>query len=357
MASQVVHPIAAQEAQFATYQEITQVVLNEYTGDILTSIALQSGVDDEIILPLDLVNLIAQNPGLNSLIVTSKIECIPGVGNESCLLINMNIDASWTGINSIHKEAREIGDSIIENANNAFGTIATFHSIYIHTESDLISGIANPGTITVAYTMPKESSNDMYEKISLLLADDIRNSGGFHSAALQFSKYPDTEASFAYVRIDNTTLMQMTVERVSVRDAADTIFPIALFGMDELKRSEYFNDGFYPLNSLIHVLIINSSLDIVSSPDQIPIVKNDGVAIPTNFEIPGWIVEQYDGIIDAKYLFGTEKIAHSSDVWISFASQDSNMGVIESDISSWWIILIIPIAGTIVLAYVLKKRR
>ena len=85
----------------------------------------------------------------------------------------------------------------------------------------------------------------------------------------------------------------------------------------------------------------------------------DGVPIPSS-EIPGWVIEQRDNITDAKYLFGLDKVAYSEDVSISFTAPDEPKEMLVSDQTRaywpWVLFAIIPIAGVIVLAYVLKKR-
>ena len=100
---------------------------------------------------------------IRAFFLTSKTKCIPGIADESCLLVIIRHDPSWPGINTIHEGARIVGDSMIDHVNPAFGVDVTFHSIYIHSELDAIPGIANPGTVTVAYTMPTRSSGSMYE--------------------------------------------------------------------------------------------------------------------------------------------------------------------------------------------------
>ena len=161
-------PIAgtAQEIQFSTYQELARVVTDMQTGNTSALITLQSGSTDEMMLPGNLREIVIDDSIINSFLLTSKTKCIPGVADESCLLINIKRNPSWPGINAIHEGARIVGDSAIDHVNAAFGVDATFHSIYIHSESDAIPGIAEPGTVSVVYTMPTRSSGSMYEKIS-----------------------------------------------------------------------------------------------------------------------------------------------------------------------------------------------
>ena len=352
--------VAAQEIQFAAYKELARVVTDMKTGNTSASITLQSINADEIMLPANLADAIAES-GVNSLFITSKTACIPGVGDESCLLINLKRDSSWPGINAIHEGAREIGESMINDANAAFGINATFHSIYIHSESDAIIGIADPGTVTVAYTMPIESSNSMYKKIAPIFAEKIRDSGGFYAVASKIAEYPDSSASFAAVKIGDVTLMQSIVERTFVEKPTDTLYPIAMIGIKELEMSKYFDDGFYPLNSVLQIIILGSPQDSVHArPDLLQVKIQDDVTVPVSLDIAGWVVEQRFNVTDARYLFGTDKVAHSKDVSISFGPQSEiadDSFVVETDMYwPWALFAIIPIIVVITLAYVLKKR-
>ena len=56
---------------------------------------------------------------INSFFYTSKTKCIPGVADESCLLINIKRNPSWPGINAIHEGADTVGDSAIDHVNAA----------------------------------------------------------------------------------------------------------------------------------------------------------------------------------------------------------------------------------------------
>ena len=106
------------------------------TGNTSALITLQSGSTDEMMLPGNLREIVIDDSIINSFLLTSKTKCIPGVADESCLLINIKRNPSWPGINAIHEGARIVGDSAIDHVNAAFGVDATFHSIYIHSESD-----------------------------------------------------------------------------------------------------------------------------------------------------------------------------------------------------------------------------
>ena len=385
--------VEAQDIQFSSYLEIARIVTDMQTGNTSASVTLQSTNVNDIILPKDLVESITENSAVNSVFLTSKTECILGVGDESCLRINVKRDASWPGINAIHQGAREIGDSIVGKVNSAFDVNATFHSIYVHSESDAIIGIAPPGTITIAYTMPVKSSADMYEKILPVFAEGIRNSGGFHNAVSDITEYQNSAASFAAIKVEEGILMQAIVDHAYVADQVETLFPITMLGVTKLETSRYFDDGFYPLNSILQIIVIGSQDSVYSKPDQLQLHTREGFTLPVSFDIAGWVIDQRDNVTDAKYIFGIDKVANSKDVSISFAMPDESreesitmpdesreepitmpdesreepitmpgkLGeepVTEQTSAYWpWILFaIIPIAGVAALAYILKKR-
>ena len=80
---------AAQEIQFSTYQELARVVTDMQTGNTSALITLQSGSTDEMMLPGNLREIVIDDSIINSFLLTSKTKCIPGVADESCLLINI----------------------------------------------------------------------------------------------------------------------------------------------------------------------------------------------------------------------------------------------------------------------------
>ena len=72
------------------------------TGNTSALITLQSGSTDEMMLPGNLREIVIDDSIINSFLLTSKTKCIPGVADESCLLINIKRNPSWPGINAIH---------------------------------------------------------------------------------------------------------------------------------------------------------------------------------------------------------------------------------------------------------------
>jgi len=77
----------------------------------------------------------------------------------------------------------------------------------------------------------------------------------------------------------------------------DKIKPLEFLKIDELYRSDYFSTGFYPLNSIIQVVILsveNANVsDVKGNISQKQII--DGEKIPTDITKQGWIFDPEEG--------------------------------------------------------------
>ena len=88
----------------------------------------------------------------------------------------------------------------------------------------------------------------------------------------------------------------------------DCINPLKFLKTNELKRSNSFRSSdFYPLNSILQVLILSSESTNVNEVNTniIPSRIIDGEKIPNVLLVDGWLFDPESGNkIDGKYLFG-----------------------------------------------------
>ena len=128
----------SQEASLATFQETAQVIVDKSRSqDVTASITLQTTSIQEIKIPPELEKQIRENDRITSVILTNQDQCVLGVSNESCIMINVQRDPSDKGIIEIQDSTKEVAEQFIDEINLAFDTDANFHSVYVHSDDEI----------------------------------------------------------------------------------------------------------------------------------------------------------------------------------------------------------------------------
>ena len=312
----------SQEIGLSTFQESAQVIIdNKISQETITSITLLSSNIQEIKIPIELEQKIRDNKRIQAIVVTNENNCVLGVTDQSCILINIERNPEDLGINAIQDSSRVIGDEFIEEINQVFDTNAKFFQVFIHTSAESnkalnTSGIiSGTGTISAVYTMPMEDTMSMYGKISsMLLSKQIRESGGFYDAAQILATKENSKMSFSIIPSETKTLLQLRVSNdnaitssMQISETPAKINPLGFFKINELNRSNYFSTGNYPLNSIFQIVILANEEIRVSDikGNTIPTQTIDGMEIPTEITKNGWIFDPKEGTqIQGKYIFG-----------------------------------------------------
>ena len=309
----------SQEISLSTFHEIVQIKIDKNTSQNITaSIVLQSTNIQEIQIPIEFEQKIRENDRINSIFVTNQEQCVLGVTNQSCILINVIRDPADKGINAIQKSTKEITESYIDEINQVLGTNAEFHSTYIYTENESKNILAVSGdsseevVIAGVFTMPMEDTNSMYEKISsTLISKTIREGGGFYKIAKDLSFEENTEFLFSLIPLDSKSLLQLklSIDYPNSAGAISEINPLDFLKTDNIHRSDYFSSGSYPINSIIQVIILSPENEEISNINGniIPTQIIDNEKIPTDVSKDGWIFDPQEGqTIQGKYIFGNE---------------------------------------------------
>jgi len=315
-----------QSPQLATFQETAQILIDkQISNNVTASITLQSTSNQEIRIPSELEQKIRANERIIAVVLTNEEQCVLGVQNQACIMINVSRDKSEKGIIEIQDSARAIGNSVIDDINKIFDTKAKAHSVFVHQDEGIdlaleTSGVVSGrGTISAVYTMPLESTDSMYEKISsILIPKEIRDSGGFYEVAKKLSSEPSATMTFSMIPIKNSFLYQLKLS-VDYTNSADidVISPLEFLKIDSLQRSNYFAHGFYPLNSILQVVILSEGSTNVNEVkgDIIPTEIIGGEKIPKDLSIKGWVFDPESGnVIDGKYLFGKDVSVNKNDL-------------------------------------------
>ena len=308
----------SQTPELATFQETAQVIIDKRISQTVTaSVTLQSTNAGEILIPDELVQQLLENPRIESVVFTNYEPCVPGVRDRSCILINVAFDAENIAIADIRNSTQSIGDLYIDSLNGLLGTNATFHSIYIHTDDAInrilgTSGaVSGRGTISAVYAMPLDETPSVYDRISsTLVSAGILDGQGFYSTARNLSSHPDAKVTLSMIPLGSDLLSQLRLSTVySDKTIPDTISPLEYLQTEEIHKSNYLASGFFPLNSLIQVVVL-SGADLAVSEimgSVTPTQLIDGQQIPTDISMNGWVFDPSEGsTIQGKYIFGTQ---------------------------------------------------
>ena len=332
-----------QEPKLATFQEISQVIIDkQFSNNVTAAITLQSSSNQEIRIPTELLKSIHDSERVLAVIITNEEQCVLGVSiYEACVMINFSgegVEGEEGKIFVIQDLGKEIGESLIGNINEALKINSEFHSVYVHhrDESNIAldtSGvISGKGTVSAVYTMPKEDTYSMYEKFSaILIPKIIRDSGGFYNVAKNLSTDEDSQLTISIIPQDDITLLQLKLSLDYTNEASevDDVSPLEFLKVNNLERSDYFSDNFYPLNSILKVVVLSSEPIKVNSVNTnlVPTVQSGNETLP-DFRNDGWFFEQEEGNkIDGTYLFGKKFSVSKNDLVFTLSSLNDTSSV------------------------------
>ena len=371
--------VSAQKPQLATFQEISQVIVDQkLSNNVTASVTLQTTSNQEIRIPTELERKILDTEDLIAVVVTSEERCVLGVEFDSCILINISREGIEGGITAIQDKGKEVGDSLIDELNAALDTDAKFHSVFVHFQDeanvalDTSGVVSGRGAVSAVYTMPKEDTASMYEKLtSILLPQIIRDSGGFYNTAKNLASEPNAKMTFSILPENQIALYQIKLA-VDYQNSADDIRivePLKFLKTEKLERSNYFSQGFYPLNSLFQMIVITQEPLKVKEVNSkiIPTVLVDGEKFPEDITQKGWsFISESGDRIEAMYLFGKDFVATNDELVLTLTSADNTepikeniaeSSVQEIDLSQVYIIVGIVAAAAIAIAFYLKGFR
>ena len=356
----------SQEVGLDTFQETAQIIVDKrISQNVTASITLQSTSVQDIKIPAELEQRIRENGNISAVIITNEGNCILGVHEESCIIINVERNQADKNFLTIQNSTLKTSEQFIDEINEIFDTKAELHSTFIQPRDEMNSAlktsgvISGKGTISAVYTMPMEDTSSMYEKISsILIPKTIRDSGGFYDVARNLSTDENAKMTFTIIPSENKSLLQLRLSTTysGIASNIDKIKPLEFLKTDELYRSAYFSTGFYPLNSIIQVVVLsveNTNISDVKgniSPTQIV----DGQKIPTDIENQGWIFDPQEGqTIQGKYIFGEKTSVTNKELEFSLGGENIQSKNQEFD-ESIIVVIIITIVAIAAAMFYLK---
>lgn len=280
-------------------------------------------------------------------------------------MINIERSLEDKGIIAIQDSTKEMADLYIDKINKALDTDAKFHSVFIHSDDEsnealeTSGAVSGRGMISAVYTLPMENSNSMYEKISgILIPKTIRDGGGFYDVAKNLSSNENAKVTFSWIPIDTKSLLQLklSVDYPKKASINSDINPLEFLQIENLKRSDYFSAGFYPLNSIIQIVVLSPEHTNISDVNGniIPTQIIDNEEIPTEITKEGWIFDPKEGQrIQGKYIFGEEQSVAADKLKFSLGGENIQNEKIEFD-ESIIVVIIITIVAIAAALYFLK---
>ncbi|MFN3654266.1 MAG: hypothetical protein ACK4TO_02940 [Candidatus Nitrosotenuis sp.] len=325
----------AEEPRFATYHEVASVIVDQrLSNNVTASVSLQTTSIKEFQIPPDLDFKIRNNTDIVAVVITNEDQCVLGVQEQICVMVNTKRTPGEGGITAIQQKARQTGDSLIGDINSAFGLEAKFHSVFIHYDDksnrvlDTTGEVSGAGTVSAVYTMPLQNTDYLFNKISgILIPRQIREFGGFYLVASELAKDDDSRMAFTIIPKDEGSIMQLKVSKRYPHLAREltSIDPLQYLKVNEIKKSDYFSVGFFPLNSLVYVVILPQDNATKAYPHGSviePTIKNNE-KIPSDITKSGWFFNSESAKkIEVMYLFGKDFSAKKDDLMITLAAEN-----------------------------------
>lgn len=358
-------PVFAEQPRLATFHEIASVIVDQrLSNNVTASVSLQTTSIQEFQVPPQLDAKIRNNTEIIAVVITNENQCVLGVQDEICVMINIKRTPSEGGIVAHQEKAKQIGDSLIDDINSVFGLQTKFHSVFIHYDDktnkalDTSGEVSGAGTISAVYTAQMQSTDFMFNKISgVLIPRQIRDMGGFYDIALQLAKDDTSTMTFTILPKGETSVMQLKVADDYPHLAKDInkIEPLQFLRVDQIKKSDYFSVGFFPLNSIVHVVVLTEDNSTkIHAANIIESTVKDGQKIPSDITKSGWFFNSESGSkIEAMYLFGEGFSASSQDMSLTLETNQ----VVQTKFDETYILIGIGAAAAGAAVFYLKGIR
>ncbi|CDI05920.1 hypothetical protein [Candidatus Nitrosotenuis uzonensis] len=358
----------AQEPRLATFHEVATIFVDQrLSNNVTASVSLQTTSIQEFQIPAELDAKIRNNTDIVAVIITNEDQCVLGVQEQICILINTKRIQGEGGIRATQERAKEIGNSLITEINKAFSLETKFHSVFIHYGDvtnqalETTGDVSGTGTVSAVYTAPMQSTDFMFNRISAsLIPKQIRGFGGFYDVATELSKSDNSRMTFSILPKGDISVMQLKVAEKypHVARGLKQVDPLQYLRVDQIKRSGYYSVGFFPLNSLVQVVILpqDDGIDIHARSIIKSTVKNNQT-IPADLSSAGWFVNtDSEKRIEAIYLFGTTTSAGREDLLITFDEPKMQIPT-KLGIEETYIIIGIGVAAAVAVLFYLRGMR
>ena len=337
---------------YIPFKEVATIVVDEKDDKMMISYSLLSKDKEDFQIPDSLETKILNAGKIVSIVYTSEENCVQGVLNATCILINIPLKEikeeieitdsydpeTGIGYKEMQKTAREIGDSIIDDINQALAINVEYHSVVALTDYDLTDEDA--AVLSVVYTMYDLPAKLLYNMLILQnITDEIRMAAGFFNHAKDLTADENSEFKFSMIVEPTRILYSLHISVISSDNEIDfnNFSPLDLLHVDKLNRSKLFADGFYPLNSIVNIIIFSErELQVLKTNSEVIASIGNADELQKN----GWYFissksDSDDGInkLDLRYLFGKTNSVSKQQLLLSIIPIVEDVKPIE--ISEW----------------------
>jgi hypothetical protein len=320
---------------YIPFKEVATVIIDQKNDKVKISYSLMSKDKEDFQIPGELETKILNTEKISTIVYTNTENCAPGVINETCVLINIPyMKLEEDGFKEKRNIAREIGDSIVGELNQALGINAEFHSVVIQTNPDLAN--TEGATATVVYTFNHLPTKLLFNILILEnITEEIRFAGGFFNHAKELTKNEDSIFTFSMSAEEKRMLYSLHISVISPgKVGLNNLSPLDILTEDELNRSKLFAEGFYPLNSIVNVIIFSEEAQRVVGTNSAVI---GSIANTDELQKNGWYFisskpSSTDEInkLDLRYLFGRTNSVDKQELMLSIAPIVEDVTIIDT---------------------------
>ena len=341
---------------FKPYQESMILLVDQPNQKSHLTITLMSKNNEDFKISDQLEEKIKNTKGLVSITITNTDECVMGVSNETCILISLSRNSieNEKEYDSVQEVTREIGNDLIDDIFQLFPIVQKFgipidktpklHSVFLLSGGQFLAGgdyegLPTFGIASAVYTLPMLTTEQFLDVMDIsLLKNEISSGKGFLDVAKNISTFqeqvvlkvsqvgsedvqdvvvdvPRSTSTFTILPESKrvlymlTTSLDIPIDQIDVYD----LKPLELIDEDTISRSGYFADGFFPLNSIISVIIYpendyevkNINAPIIGDLSNIDELKQGGW-FTYSFQVNATSIDEQSDRLDMKYFFGDE---------------------------------------------------
>jgi len=313
---------------YIPFKEVATIWIDRvgYEGidKIKKSYSLLSKDKKDFQIPDSLEAKILNETRIATIVYTNTEKCAAGVIDATCIIINVRYgELEGDGLKEKKNVAREIGDSVIDDINQVLGTNVKYHSTVV----DTAGGSTAEGPImNVVYTMYHLPAKMLFNIMILEnITEEIRTAGGFFNSAKALSLDENSVFLFSMSPEKNRILysLHISVAYSDVEIPINNFSPLDLFPEDKLNRSELFATGFYPMNSIINVIvfseeelqILKTNSSIIGSASNADELQKNGWYFIKNEQLKDGEINK----LDLRYLFGNTSSVSKQQLLLSIS--------------------------------------
>ena len=324
----IIESMGWSELEKMSLQEQIQIIIDHTNQKNRMSIGLLTTNPNDIRFP-DYIENIVDEPKVISFMITNQFACALHKIDRACVIIDIERAGLGDNIPDIQKNTREITDKLAGEGGGILLFNPKFDSVTLSpkTNSDGEKTIVS----RAMYTINKQQTSSLFAALSsMLVSGEIRNAGGFFNYAAELSENDFSAFTISLIPQEDTVLRSLQISlicsdalpefvrcpvNVSEQLSRGQISPLDFLQTENVNRSEIFKDEFFPLNSIIHIIIFSEEDLQVKNSNSAVLKKLNHLG---DIQESGWFFSSASGNkIDGRYLFGSTSSISKNDAIFS----------------------------------------